>query len=104
MPELRSSPRVPLACACILRRRTGSAIEGRTIDIGTGGMCVTTQRPLAADEVLHFDLPLPGRGGLVDGEARVLREQGYGIYALRFESLPEPARAALARHSRSSMA
>jgi PilZ domain len=103
MPELRSNPRTPLVCSCTLRRRHGSSIEGSTIDIGPGGMCLTTARPLAQDEVLHFDLPLPS-GDAVGGEARVLREQGYGIYALRFESLPDPAREALARHSRSSMA
>jgi PilZ domain-containing protein len=90
MPDLRAGPRVRLSCACTLHRRTGSPIEGRTLDVGPGGMRVTTTRPLATDEVLHFDLPLP-RGG-VDGDARVLREQGYRIYAMRFESLLEPAR------------
>ena len=89
------SPRTPMSVECTLRRRTGSPIEGRTLDVGPGGMRVTTARPLAADEVLHFDLPLAD-GHVVDGEARVLREQGYGIYALRFEALLEPARAMLA--------
>jgi hypothetical protein len=94
VPELRKHPRVALSCACRLHRRTGSPIEGRTVDIGPGGMCVTTERPLAADELLRFDLPLPG--GDVGGEARVLREQGYRIYALRFESLLDAARERLA--------
>jgi hypothetical protein len=58
-------------------------------------MSVTTTRPLAPDEVLRFDLPLPP-GDVVDGRARVLRQQGYRVYALRFEALPEPARARLA--------
>jgi hypothetical protein len=94
MPELRTAPRVDLSCACTLHRRTGAPIEGRTLDVGVGGMRVSTTRPLAQDELLRFDLPLAQ--GAVDGEARVLREQGYRIYALRFESLREPARARLA--------
>ena len=94
MPELRTAPRVDLSCACTLHRRTGAPIEGRTLDVGVGGMRVSTTRPLAQDELLRFDLPLAD--GAVDGEARVLREQGYRVYALRFESLREPARARLA--------
>jgi hypothetical protein len=94
MPELRTAQRAALSCACTLHRRTGAPIQGRTLDVGVGGMRVSTARPLATDEVLRFDLPLAD--GAVDGEARVLREQGYRIYALRFESLREPARARLA--------
>jgi hypothetical protein len=33
----------------------------------------------------------------VRGRARVLREQAYGVYALRFERLSDEARAALSR-------
>jgi PilZ domain-containing protein len=77
--------------ACTLRRRRGSPIECRTVDIGPGGMCVATPRPLAADEVLQFELPPH-----VSGQARVLRQQGHDTYAVRFEVLPEPARAELA--------
>ena len=43
---------------------------------------MTTNRPLATDEVLLFDLPL--RRHVVDGGARAARA-GYGVYALRFE-------------------
>jgi len=95
MPERRGSPRIELSLACTLRRRSGSAIAAQTLDLGPGGMSVTTTRPLATDELLHFDLPLPP-GETVDGQARVLREQGYQVYALRFEALHEPARALLA--------
>jgi hypothetical protein len=63
------------------------------VEIGPGGMSVTCERPLATDEVVHFDLPL--HDGDVDGDARVLREHGYHLYALRFEALAEPARAQL---------
>jgi hypothetical protein len=104
MAEQRRSARKQMAVDCTLQRRTGSPIAARTVDVGLGGMCVTCQRPLAADEVLHFDLPLAD-GGVVDGEARVLREQGYHLYALRFEALPADASARLAAaHSRSSIA
>ena len=94
-----------MAVDCTLHRRSGSPIEARTVDLGPGGMCVTCARPLSTDEVLHFDLPLAD-GHVVDGEARVLREQTYKVYALRFEALPEAAsaRLAMASHSRSSMA
>jgi PilZ domain len=80
-----------MALPCVLRRRTGSAISVQTVNVGPGGMCVTTQRPLAIDEVLDFDLPLAGSEH-VDGRVRVLRQERYSVYALRFEELPAPAR------------
>jgi hypothetical protein len=83
--------RADLAMPCVLRRRTGSAISVETVNVGPGGMCVSTKRPLAIDEVLDFDLPLTGAGS-VDGRARVLRQEGHGVYALRFEGLREPTR------------
>ena len=99
MAERRGSPRIELSVDCTLRRRSGSAIAGRTVEVGVGGMSVSTARPLATDEVLHFDLPL-APGDVVDGEARVLREVGYGIYVLRFEHLHGPVRARLAAVAR----
>jgi hypothetical protein len=95
MPEQRKSPRARMAVDCTLHRRSGSPIDARTVDLGPGGMCVTCERPLAADEMLHFDLPLAS-GEVVGGEARVLREQGYHVYALRFEALPAAASERLA--------
>jgi PilZ domain len=94
--ERRGSPRVELECGCTLSRRFGSPVQGRTVDVGPGGMRVTTQRPLSTDEVLEFELPPPAGPG-VRGRARVLRQQGYGVYALRFERLSDEARDALAR-------
>lgn len=93
MAERRSAARVPLAVECVLRRDKGSPIPARTVDVGPGGMSVSCERPLATDELLHFDLPLGD--GEVDGDARVLREQGYHVYALRFEALGAPARSRL---------
>ena len=95
MPDRRASPRVELTVECTLRRRTGSAITAQTRDLGPGGMSVKSTRPLAADEVLEFDLPLPP-GDTVGGRARVLREQAYRVYALRFEALAEPDRSRIA--------
>lgn len=95
MTDQRKSPRTRMAVTCTLHRRNGAPIEARTVDVGPGGMCVTCARPLATDEVLHFDLPL-APGDIVDGEARVLREQGYHVYALRFEALPAAMSARLA--------
>jgi PilZ domain-containing protein len=89
--ERRRTPRTDVALPCVLRRRAGSAIDARTVNLGPGGMCVSTPRPLALDEILAFDLPLAD-AGRVDGRARVLRHEGHGAYALRFEGLLEPAR------------
>jgi hypothetical protein len=92
--DRRRAPRAAVAIACTLRRRTGSPVAGRTVDLGPAGMCVATARPLAADEAVEFELPqLPGD---VHGHARVMREQRYGVYALRFEGLPERLRDQLA--------
>jgi hypothetical protein len=75
---------------CTLRRRSGSPITARTVDLGSGGMCVASKRPLSPDEVLNFEL-----GPQISGRARVLRQQGWERYAVRFESLADPARAEL---------
>jgi hypothetical protein len=56
-------------------------------------MRVHTSRPLSVDGVLEFELPDRAR---VNGRARVLREQAYRIYALRFEKLGDEARAEIA--------
>ena len=60
-------------------------------------MRIKTNRPLAVDEVLEFELPERAR---INGRARVLREQGYRIYALRFEKLGDEARAEIASSPR----
>jgi hypothetical protein len=77
----------------MLSRRTGKTVEAKVIDIGPGGMRVHTTRPLGVDEVLEFELPDRTR---ISGRARVLREQAYRIYALRFEKLGDEARAEIA--------
>ena len=70
---------------CTLSRRSGSAIAAQTVNLGPGGMRITSERPLAPDEVLRFDLP----DQAVDGRCRVLRQDGHRTYALRFEGLIE---------------
>jgi PilZ domain len=89
--DLRRSPRARIEMQCTLHRRSGSPVTGRTLDVGPGGMRVCTSRPLAPDEMLRFELPG------IDGNARVLRQQGHDTYAIRFELLGEPARAELRR-------
>jgi PilZ domain len=91
MTDQRRSPRIQIEMPCTLHRRTGSPVEGHTVDLGPGGMCVCTKRPLAADETLRFEL----QG--IDGRARVLRQQSHDTYAVRFEMLPDPAVAELQR-------
>jgi c-di-GMP-binding flagellar brake protein YcgR len=85
-PERRRNPRVNVTLQCTLHRRTGSAIDAETVDLGPGGMCVTCSRPLSPDEVLRVDLPLPTDVRL-NGRARVLRHVGHNRYALRFEQV-----------------
>jgi hypothetical protein len=90
--EQRHSPRVPIDCPVKLLRRRGSPVDGHTADVGPGGASIVVDRPLSIDEELDFDLVL---GDVhVDGRARVLRQQSFNRYALRFESLD----AAAARH------
>jgi hypothetical protein len=88
--ERRGTPRTEIAVSCTLRRRSGSEISVRTVNVGPGGMCVTTQRPLAIDEVLDFDLAAGTEH--VDGRVRVVRQERHDRYALRFEGLREPTR------------
>ncbi len=89
MQDRRRQPRLEVRLDCVLTRRKGAPIACHTLDVGPGGMRVTTDRPLGVDEVLHFDLPV--EGGHVDGDARVLREQRGNVYALRFEAMREDA-------------
>lgn len=104
-PGASRAPRAQIALSCTLRRRAGSPIPAETIEVGPAGMRVTVQRPLAADETVNFELPnLRMR---VAGLARVLRQQRPHVYALRFESLPEPmyrCLCALARAPHSQLA
>jgi c-di-GMP-binding flagellar brake protein YcgR len=93
--DRRRSARVPISLSCTLERRSGAPISGETVDLGPGGMCVSTSRPLAPDEVLRFELPAPGPA--LSGEARVLRQQAARVYAMRFERLPAGARDELER-------
>jgi hypothetical protein len=91
MAERRQAAREAKVVPCTLRRSKGRAIHCETIDLGPGGMAVASERPLAPDELVVFDLPA------VRGQARVLRQQAYRVYALRFETLHDEARAGLER-------
>lgn len=85
----RRQPRAEVHLECVLTRRKGSPVTCSTLDVGLGGMRVTSARPLGVDEVLHFDLVV--EGAPVGGDARVLREQGPNVYALRFEAMRDEA-------------
>jgi hypothetical protein len=91
--ERRRSWRTEVEVVCQLSRKTGKVIEAKTLDLGPGGMRIHTNRPLAPDELLEFELPEHAR---IHGRARVLREHGYRIYAVRFEKLGDEARAEIA--------
>jgi hypothetical protein len=77
---------------CTLTRSKGAPIDAMTVDLGPGGMCVRCKRPLAEDELVEFAIP----GRRFDGRARVLREQRYHVYALRFEEIAPAVRDELA--------
>jgi hypothetical protein len=87
MQDRRIAPRIRVEWPCSLRRRVGGPIAARTVDLGSVGMCVLTTRPLTEDEVLEFELTQQA----ISGKARVMRHEGHGTYALRFESLPGSA-------------
>ena len=93
--ERRREPRAEMALACTLRRRIGSPITCRTVDVGAGGMSVVSGRPLAPDELLAFELG-EGGGAPLTGRATVLRQQAHQVYALQFTHVEEAARATLA--------
>jgi hypothetical protein len=80
--ELRSGARLERTLGVQLTRPHGNPVESRTRNICSGGMCVETQRPLAIDEVLAFQLETG-----IEGTVRVLREHLPNVYALRFEEL-----------------
>ncbi len=91
--DQRRSRRADVALPCTLRRPVGSAIVARTVNVGAGGMLVSSARPLTIDEPLDFEvanLELP-----VGGRARVLRHAERDLYALRFERLPDEVAARL---------
>jgi hypothetical protein len=73
---------------CTLARDAGSPIPARAIAVGPTGMRVATERPLALDETVSFDLPC---GDLrVRGHARVVCQERPDVYAMRFGPLPPP--------------
>jgi len=87
MAQQRRIPRIDIALACTLRRTKGTPIVARTLNLGSGGMLVSSARPLTVDEQIDFalaDLDVP-----IEGHARVMRQQQHDVYALRFEGLPE---------------
>jgi hypothetical protein len=76
-----------VSLGCTLTRPAGSPMRARTIDLGPTGMRVVTERPLAVDETVAFDLPC---GEVrIHGEARVACLERPDIYALRFVALQQ---------------
>jgi hypothetical protein len=73
---------------CTLARGAGSPIRACAIELGPTGMRVATERPLAVDETVEFDLPC---GDVcISGHARVIRQERPDVYAMRFEALRQP--------------
>ena len=83
----RRASRVSLPCT--LTRAAGSPIRARTIEVGATGMRVVTERPLAVDETVAFELSC---GDVcISGHARVVCQDRPDVYAARFEALAPPA-------------
>lgn len=70
----------------LTRPGAGAAVEGRTHDLGPGGMRVATRRPLRVDEQLVFAVDLDD-GTRITGRAHVVREHACEVYGLRFDRL-----------------
>ena len=77
-----------ISLRCTLTRRAGSPIGARTLDLGTTGMRVATERPLAVDELIAFDLTCGDV--IIRGHARVVRQERPDVYGVRFGSLGQP--------------
>jgi hypothetical protein len=95
-PSRRLSQRATIDLSVTLVRSRGLPVQGRSVDLGRGGMRVLCGRPLRVDDLLGFELVLPS-GERVTGQARVLREDVRMTYGLRFEGLAPEAAEALAR-------
>jgi hypothetical protein len=93
--QRRTGARADIELPVVLARAHGNQIEAKTRNLGPGGMCVVSGRPLGVDEAFTFALQLDGRA--VEGRAHVCREQLPGVYALRFDSLAPDTAAALER-------
>ena len=90
----RASPRVVLGIP--ISYRSGQTIASAlTLNIGKGGLAIRTMSPLAPESPVHVKFRLPGRGGDIEGDARVAwsdRKVGMG---LRFERLDPDDQAAI---------
>lgn len=84
--DRRASPRIAVALPVVMARPIGGPVNAQTVDLSTGGMQVSTARPLRVDEVLDFSLALDVDHEL-GGKARVMRLHPRNRYVLRFESL-----------------
>ncbi len=87
----RRSPRRTrraISLRCTLSRGAGSPIRARTIDLGPSGMRVATERPLAVDELVAFDLTCGDVS--IRGHARVVCQERPDVYGVRFGSLGQP--------------
>ena len=69
-----------------LTRDAGSPIPARAIAVGPTGRRVATERPLALNETVSFDLPCGDRR--IRGHARVVCQERPDVYAVRFGPLP----------------
>jgi PilZ domain len=93
MENRRAQPRVPVVLDAHLERRVGSSVPAQTRDLCTHGARIVTERPLAIDEELTFDLHLDRTH--IRLASRVLREHHHSTYALRFEHLEPGDQAAI---------
>jgi c-di-GMP-binding flagellar brake protein YcgR len=93
MENRRSQARVSIVLDAHLERRVGNSVPAQTRDLCTHGARIVTERPLAVDEELTFDLEVDA-GTHLRLASRVLREHHHSTYALRFEHLePEEQQA-----------
>ena len=87
----RRIPVVPEYSRISLTRRDGSCIEGHVYDVSAGGIRFESDQLLAGEEVIEFDLELPGTRTRLNGRGRVIRCEdtdvsvGPWMTALQFE-------------------
>lgn len=100
LAERRQTARMRMELEITLSRAKGGPVSAKTIDIGPGGLRISSRRPLRVDECLEVSLPLAdGGGGPVSATIRVMREEPLHVYGVRFEHLAASIAERLARLS-----
>jgi c-di-GMP-binding flagellar brake protein YcgR len=72
-------------------KQIGEPFEGIAVDIGRGGMCLRSRRPLLGGQLIFIRMPMPGgKWKLLFGEVRHNRYADSGMYHMGVQFTPIP--------------